>query len=210
MLRHAESEGNVNKEIYTTKPDYALNLTDLGKQQSNEAGRKLYGLLGDESCISYVSPFYRTRQTYDCIKPHLNICYEFKEDPRLREQEWCGKLRSEGFDYKTEEERDTFGHFYYRFNGGESCTDVYDRISTFLETLHRDFIKSDYPKNCIIVTHGMTMRVFLMRWFHMSVETFEFLRNPKNAQFVVMELQDNGKYKLMTELEKYEKRNCIY
>ena len=99
MLRHAESEGNVNKEIYTTKPDYALNLTDLGKQQSNEAGRKLYGLLGDESCISYVSPFYRTRQTYDCIKPHLNICYEFKEDPRLREQEWCGKLRSEGFDF---------------------------------------------------------------------------------------------------------------
>ena len=90
------------------------------------------------------------------------------------------------------------------------CADVYDRISTFLETLHRDFIKNDYPKNCIIVTHGMTMRVFLMRWFHMSVEAFEFLRNPKNAQFVIMELQDNGKYKLTTELEKYPKRNCIY
>jgi len=56
----------------------------------------------------------------------------------------------------------------------------------------------------------MSMRVFLMRWFHFTIEEFEFLKNPRNAEFVVLELQTNGKYKLTTELEKYPSRRCIY
>ena len=30
LIRHGESEGNINKEIYTQKPDYALYLTNKG------------------------------------------------------------------------------------------------------------------------------------------------------------------------------------
>lgn len=213
LLRHAESEGNVDKSIYKTKPDYALNLTPKGILQSDEAGRKLQELIGDEKVLAYVSPFYRTRQTFTTAGKHLNIA-GFREDPRLREQEWSGRLRKEsgGYDYEgIEEERDAFGHFYYRFHGGESCADVYDRVSTFLETMYRDFKKHDFPKNALIVTHGMTLRVFLMRWFHMTVEEFELLRNPKNAQFFIMELNHtDNKYKLVTHIEKYEKRNCKY
>ncbi len=210
LLRHAESEGNVNKEIYKTKPDYALNLTEKGREQATHAGSLIYQLIGDESVESYVSPFYRTRQTHECVDPFLVNLKERREDPRLREQEWCGRLRTEGYDYNTEEERDAFGHFYYRFHGGESCADVFDRVSTFLETLHRDFNKDNYSKNCLIVTHGMTLRVFLMRWFHLKVEEFELLRNPKNCALIVMELQKNGKYELTKELETYEKRNAKY
>ncbi len=210
LLRHAESEGNVNKEIYKTKPDYALNLTELGKEQATTSGELIYKLIGSESVEAYVSPFYRTRQTLACVSPFLVNLKDVREDPRLREQEWCGRLRTEGYDYNTEEERDAFGHFYYRFHGGESCADVFDRVSTFLETLHRDFKKPTYSNNCLIVTHGMTLRVFLMRWFHLTVEDFELLRNPKNAQFFTMELQKSGKYELINQLEKYEKRNCKY
>lgn len=209
LLRHCESEGNVNKEIYKTKPDYALNLTDKGILQAIHSGKDLGLLLKNETVNAYVSPFYRTRQTFQHIKPFINVT-DMKEDPRLREQEWCGKLRTDGYDFNTEEERDAFGHFYYRFHGGESCADVFDRISTFFESLHRDFKKKDYQKNCIIVTHGMTLRVILMRWFHLTVEDFELLRNPKNGQFIVMELQINGKYKLIGELEKYEQRNSKF
>ncbi len=208
LLRHATPEGNVNKEIYKTKPDYALNLTENGILQSIHSGKDLGILLRNEGVSIYVSPFYRTRQTFQYVKPFINVA-ETREDPRLREQEWCGRLRTEGYDYNTEE-RDAFGHFYYRFHGGESCADVFDRVSTFLETLHRDFRKPNYSKNCLIVTHGMTLRVFLMRWFRLTIEEFELLRNPKNAQFFVMELQKNGKYELITPLEKYEKRNCKY
>jgi len=209
LMRHAESEGNVNKELYKVKPDYALNLTPNGLLQAATSGKALKDLIGTETVSAYVSPFYRTRQTFGMVKPFLNIVEE-REDPRLREQEWCGKLRPEGYDYGTEEERDAYGHFYYRFHGGESCADVFDRISTFLETIYRDFRKDTNPENALIVTHGMTLRVFLMRWCHLTVEEFELLRNPKNAQFIVLERQADNKYKLITPLEKYEKRNCIY
>lgn len=47
-------------------------------------------------------------------------------------------------------------------------------------------------------------RVFLMRWFHWSVEYFEKIRNPKNGHIYQLERQENDKYKLVTPLEFYE------
>lgn len=210
LIRHGESEGNVDKSIYTRKPDYAINLTDVGRQQCIEAGQKLDAVLGNQSIQAYVSPFYRTRQTFQGVTSQLKGNIIMREDPRLREQEWCGSMRPEGYNYAFEDERDAYGHFYYRFHGGESCADVYNRVTTFLDTLHRDFEKQDFPDNAIIFTHGMTLRVIVMRWFHMTVEEFEFLRNPKNCQYYILELQPDNKYKLITEMEKYPSRRCIY
>ncbi|MCP4351656.1 MAG: histidine phosphatase family protein [Desulfobacterales bacterium] len=58
----------------------------------------------------------------------------------------------------------------------------------------------------LIITHGVLLRLFLMRWFHWSVEEFENLKNPKNCQIVVMEKQDDDSFKLISELER--KRDC--
>jgi broad specificity phosphatase PhoE len=107
------------------------------------------------------------------------------------------------FKEDVEVERDSYGHFYYRFDGGESCADVYDRVSDFMGTMHRDFQKKDFPRNVIIVTHGMTMRLFLMRWFHASVEEFEQWGNPKNCEYYLLKLMDNEKYELVTPLSKH-------
>ena len=206
LVRHGESEGNVDKSIYANKPDYALELTVLGHHQAVETGKDIAAYLENEGesitqkIQFYISPFWRARQTYAGIAKSFQNHVKF-EDPRLREQEW-GHLRDQNITEKIEEYRDNYGHFYYRFNDGESCADVYDRISTFLETLHRDFEKKDYAQNVIIVNHGMTLRVFLMRWFHISVEEFETLANPKNGEYHILELQDNGKYKLITALKK--------
>ncbi|NQU29736.1 MAG: histidine phosphatase family protein, partial [Anaerolineae bacterium] len=94
-----------------------------------------------------------------------------------------------------------YSTFYFRIPDGESGADVFDRVSTFLETLHRDFRKPDFPENALIVTHGMTLRLFLMRWYHWTVEEFENIRNPKNCQIIVMEKQDDDKYELKAELK---------
>ena len=83
---------------------------------------------------------------------------------------------------------------------------MYDRVSTFLETLYRDFNKKEYPQNALIVTHGLTLRLFLMRWFHWTVEEFENLRNPRNCQIVVMQKKTDDRYELLTTLEKRESR----
>ena len=41
--------------------------------------------------------------------------------------------------------------------------------------------------NIICVTHGLTLRLFLMRWFQYTVEEFEESWNPENTGTVVME-----------------------
>jgi broad specificity phosphatase PhoE len=204
LVRHGQSAGNVDKSHYESVPDYALNLTPEGIEQARQTGQTIKRLIGSENVHGYISPYYRTRQTYhyirESIEPNIVKAYE---DPRLREQDW-GHLRSPNVNEEIIRERKNFSSFYYRIPDGESCADVYDRVSIFLETLHRDFQKPDYPQNTLIVTHGMTLRVFLMRWFHWSVEEFENLRNPLNGQVVVMEQQTelNNRYTITTELAK--------
>jgi broad specificity phosphatase PhoE len=48
LIRHGQSEANVDKTIYKTKPDYAMELTELGKQQALEAGLKIKEYLSME------------------------------------------------------------------------------------------------------------------------------------------------------------------
>lgn len=206
IVRHGESEGNVNKEIYKDVTDYALQLTSKGVQQATAVGKEIHSLVGDTSCQFYVSPFWRTRQTYLYIARHFPIeCVNFYEDSRLREQEWGQDLVSrEGYSHERENDRDAYGHYYYRFRDGESCADVYDRVSDFMGTMYRDFKKEEFPRTCVIVTHGMTMRLFLMRFFHASVEEFETWSNPKNCGYFLLERNNKGKYVMKTKLRKHK------
>ena len=205
IVRHGESEGNANKDIYLSKPDYSLLLTEKGQTQALEAGKILRNIIGNESISVYYSPFFRSRQTTDLLlksfshsQYHLD---DIREEPRLREQEWTNRIQ--GVLDGAEEERDLYGHFYYRFHNGESCADVYDRVSDFFNSLHRDFLKPTQPPNVIISSHGMTNRLFIMRWFHLTTEEFEMLSNPHNCEIWQMKLYGT-KYKMVTPIRKYE------
>lgn len=51
------------------------------------------------------------------------------------------------------------------------------------------------------VTHGLMSRVFLMKWYHFSVEYFEDLRNVNHCEFLIMrKKEDSGKYILENNL----------
>lgn len=200
FVRHGESIGNIDRSVYSHTPDWKLPLTAKGRKQSIDAGHKLASQFQACTLGVYVSPYTRTRQTLDGIMEGIRSQVAFvKEDPRLREQEW-GNLRPNNYQ-KIEHDRDTYGPFFYRFLHGESGADVYDRATGFLNTIYRDFEKPDFPRHIIVVTHGFTMRILLMRWLHWSVEHFHGLKNPHNCEMHRIELQSNGKYQLMTELE---------
>lgn len=212
LIRHGESECNADKSILKTKPDYALRLTEKGKKQALEAGMKLKDMVGFGSYMVYASPYWRTRQTYQMAMKAFDssIPHNYYEDPRIREQEWDTRIMKDEND-EIENERDRYGHFYYRFLNGESCADVYNRVSDFINTLHRDFDKPGYPSNVFIFGHGMLIRIFLMRWFHWTVEDFEAVANPKNCVILKMEYDpDTLKYKLVTEMHRYADRRHDY
>lgn len=213
LIRHGESAGNIDKTQYSNTPDYAVNLTDNGIKQAKDAGKRLYSALVDstDNFAVYYSPFFRTIQTLNNIAtqfpPKFFNKQWVREEPRLREQEWCGKLPVDGYSFKQERERFLYGHFYYRFNNGESCADTLDRISGFIKELQDDFNNQEYPKNCLIITHGMTLRLFVMKWFNHTVSEFESWGNPKNCEIITLKKNKNDKYDMLGEFKKYKKQH---
>ena len=91
LIRHGESQGNQDSNLYSTTPDHAIGLTKHGEEQSRQCGEKLRRIFGENELVMfYVSPFHRSRETCRLIReafPKKQI-YKVREDPRIREQEW--------------------------------------------------------------------------------------------------------------------------
>lgn len=146
------------------------------------------------------------------------------EEPRLREQDFGNFQPCSAEMERMWQERADYGHFFYRIPDGESAADAYDRVSGFNESLWRQFGEDDFASVCVLgmskfcpcgrltinyrmlilalktVTHGLMSRVFLMKWYHFSVEYFEDLRNINHCEFLIMNKQESGKYVLENEL----------
>lgn len=93
----------------------------------------------------------------------------------------------------SKQERHNFGAFYYRFGAGESAADVFDRMSTFLDSLWRSF-DMNQSQYFVLVTHGISIRVLLSRYFRYTIDQFHLLSNPRNCEMV--ELEHDGKGRL--------------
>ena len=201
LIRHGECYANTDESQFATEPDYTIELTPRGLEQAREAGEALKALVGDEPLYFYVSPFWRTRSTFEQVaRAFPRRQFDYNEEPRLREQEW-GYLRTYAELKRLKEERRRYGTFYYRFPGGEAGTDVYDRINDLLGSLHRDFRSPDFPPNCVLITHSLAIRLFVMRWFHLTVEEFEEMASPRNGDLVILEYDDAAQeYRLLTPL----------
>ena len=213
LIRHAQSEGNKNREIHQTVPDHRVRLTSQGHQQALEAGRKLRGLLRpDDTLHFFTSPYRRTRETTEGIlstltsdepspSPFPRHTIKVYEEPRLREQDFGNFQPCSTEMERMWQQRADYGHFFYRIPNGESAADAYDRVSGFNDSLWRRFGENDFASVCILVTHGLMTRVFLMKWYHFSVEYFEDLRNVNHCEFVVMKRSlESGKYLLQNRL----------
>jgi broad specificity phosphatase PhoE len=114
MLRHGQSKGNINEELYSTTPDNAMPLTKLGWEQARWQGKVLKEqvLRSGESVHFIVSPYVRTVETFHgvvsawcdpCEFSHivdrdkrlkawygrlLELGLTWHEDPRIREQDF--------------------------------------------------------------------------------------------------------------------------
>ncbi|ETS73361.1 hypothetical protein PFICI_14966 [Pestalotiopsis fici W106-1] len=213
LIRHAQSEGNKNREIHQTIPDHRVKLTQDGWAQAREAGRRLRSMLrADDTIHFFTSPYRRTRETTEGIletltsdeddpSPFKRSNINVHEEPRLREQDFGNFQPCSAEMERMWQERADYGHFFYRIPNGESAADAYDRVSGFNESLYRQFGEDDFASVCVLVTHGLMSRVFLMKWYHFSVEYFEDLRNVNHCEFLIMKKQeDSGKYILQNKL----------
>jgi broad specificity phosphatase PhoE len=182
LVRHGESFANVGHRDPADVGDHTIGLTDLGKAQARQAGRAL-GVAFLEGALAYCSPFRRARETMAGLIEGAEIATDrlrVFEDPRLREVE-------HGYtDVQPQESlRRAHGWFYYRFHGGESPADCYDRTSTFLESLMRQ-VERKHTDRVLVVTHSLTIRCFVMRFLHLTVEQFDAMAGPENCEIVTL------------------------
>lgn len=212
LMRHGQTHGYSHTcdcqvaglQVCALKPEVERPLTEEGKLQSLQAGVALRHIIGDESVTFVASPYVSCKQTFKYVSGSFDndATCQYVEDPRLRNQDhgdWHLKVAASKVD-QFQKQSQVVGKFYYRWPDGESCTDVYDRVSSFMETMYRKWKHLDRPDNYVIITHSIVMQIFLMRWFHWDVDTFGRLKKFKNGQLAVMEKQEDGSYRLITPL----------
>lgn len=199
LVRHGESEANINPELYKSVADHAVPLSAEGHRQARAAGEFLRGVYQHiyQDMPDYhrpriwTSPYLRTRQTTQEIVAAMgpDLVFDVREHINLVEQQFglfdgipdedLPRLYpAEHAHYQKCEQQE--GRFWARMPLGESRFDVAIRVHQAFGTFHRDAARHGI-NDLIIVAHGVVIRAFLMQWLHHPVEWFEQERNPQNC-----------------------------
>ena len=201
LIRHGESAGNANHEIYNTVPDNKIELTDLGIGQARKVGVKLREEFDVKVPVIYSSTHKRAMQTAENLAESANFIHSKAHyEPRIIEQEWRGHL-NEPFDDKHHWLRTQFGSFHYRFDTGESGLDVYCRVKPFLREILLD---NKHTDDIIIVSHGITINIMIMALLNELPEFAESIKYPKNCGCILIE---GGKNSLELKSELVYRKN---
>ena len=93
LVRHGESLGNVDENLYAEIPDWKIPLTRRGERQCHKAAQDLYELTRGESIFCYCSPYMRTKESWSIIRSYLQQQGDVnvigvREEPRIAEQQF--------------------------------------------------------------------------------------------------------------------------
>ena len=193
LIRHGQSQQQTGDVNATEIGDFKVPLSDIGIQEALHVGELIGSTFLTKSLI-YTSPYTRCRQTIAGIINGSGALLQpdftprIFEDPRLREMEFgYNKSRSDIQNEKIK--RETHGWFYYQMESGESPANVYDRVSNFIESMMRQVQRKRIPR-VLIVSHGITIRCFAMRFLHLTVRDFDRLDNPENGDIITIASKD--------------------
>ena len=202
LIRHGESTYNDDQHVDHTAPqesgDQRIPLTEKGHEEARSRGEAIGPELIRNALI-YCSPYLRTRQTLEGIVTGAGLAMtdvRVFEDPRLRELEHGFEGDKESVDDQ-KQLRKIHSRFFYRYKGGESPADCYDRVSTFLESLMRQMERKKND-SALIVTHSYTIRCFVMRFLHLKYEEFDRMKGPDNCGVATMRRRNENEEHLFT------------
>lgn len=209
LLRHGESEGNVDESVYTRKGDIDVELTRNGWQQAIGAGKFLSGLYTASGTVKwpviYLSSYTRTKQTLSGalhgMKGTIPGEPQIFEDPRLIEK-FFGAASAldhppKGTSQEVIESLRKLSKSVYRndpFSAknllGESTKETYVTIKNFIDgTFKRS--RDEGNEDFLIVTHGALIQAFLMSWMHVQIPHKKQIGCPGNCD--VIEISGSSK-----------------
>ncbi|MDD5585397.1 MAG: histidine phosphatase family protein [Alphaproteobacteria bacterium] len=205
LVRHGQSQANVNHKLHETMADHAIRLTPKGVWQAEDAGAFLASHLMrvKERAGSrfgkirvWHSPYYRARETAGHILVKLGEVFDprsgivtYREEPFLMEQKaglFDGKSREESrivfpveaADFSKHEKH--FGFCYAIAPMGESRMTTAVRNKHLSGTILRDYELRNI-RHVVIVSHGIVTRTVLMGWMRYAPEWLDAEMNPGNC-----------------------------
>jgi len=163
-------------------------LTDLGKIQANNIGKKLNDELKNKEVIMYSSDLKRARQTADEIAKHLGVEPILRKELRERN---LGKCCGKSVQWLRENVECPQKTVYDRpFSDAESRKDAWDRLYPFFEE-----VMSSDDENIIIVSHGDLLSIWNAMYLGLTVESYYQIDIHGPAGGVShMIVTDDGKY----------------
>jgi broad specificity phosphatase PhoE len=202
LIRHGQSQGNIDRTAYIRMEDKDIPLTEVGVEQALACGELLNSKMDEDDVVDFrISTHLRTRQTYDQLKKNFFITKNSTEtfDSRLKEHHW-GNFKNE------KEYHESFRIFSsdpmigVNEFGGETTMEASDRVESFQKSLVKEFEKDDYTYDiAVLVTHGQAINMFLKAMYDLDYDSMFGMRYVKNCEIVELELEDD-KYKLLTDM----------
>lgn len=201
LVRHGQSAANVDRNVYRTTADHAIELTDTGLSQGREAGAFLASELEKTSKKTIIlrSPYARARQTEDVIAGALGErVVERVELVEMAEQQlglFDGVPDAERAEHFPDEykrfmlQHEFSGAFWARPPQGESPYDVYKRANAVTGFVKFAARRMDID-SFVLVGHANWMQCFTMAWCNHPFEWYNTAPVLKNAEILKIEGQN--------------------
>jgi broad specificity phosphatase PhoE len=216
LIRHGESEANLDQNVNVLLPEHSVGLSVEGHRQAKAAGEAVRTILLESPSMReardagraippmriWRSPYRRTRETSEELLSGLGglardggLVLDVREKSQLREQEFGL------FDGVPDDElpkkfpieyahyhknEENCGRFWAAMPMGESRCNVAERVQAMFGTFHRDAERHDIH-DIIVVSHGVTIRAFVYAWIGYDWEWFETQSNPGNCSIWLLE-----------------------
>lgn len=200
LVRHAESEANINPFILQEKTNMLIDLTEKGESQGKDVGDFLLNYLKREKNDTikiWNSPYLRTRKTAELIKKELKKEFVFQQEESIyiaeRQFGLADTIKDYRFSYKNDMNyykmyKKDSQDFWVRPPGGESPFDMCLRLDFFLKKI--------LDKNIdvhIVITHGAAIRGLEMMYLNKKYDEYN-KETPNNCS---VHLLENLDYKIL-------------
>ena len=202
LLRHGQSEANLDMAANARLPDHRIELSSEGYFQAEAAANFLIPLLRHSPRVRILcSPYMRTRQTSAAIERAMTqaaIPFDRREALELRELEFglfdgvpdsdLGELFPREYAHY-QKHKQFEGEFFAPMPLGESRCAVAGRVKQIFGTILRDASEArpDPISDFVVVSHGVTIRCFRLQWMHYPWEWYEAEANPRNCSIQMIE-----------------------
>lgn len=185
LIRHGQSEANVDWLILKDREESSIPLTRKGRKDAKGAGQTLKEMLAKESGAPkfFVSPWLRAVQTYKGIAKELGIIEKPTVLPGIvehhmnlvgNEENWNKFIKFRDSGWSVPEFLET------KFDGGESLHDVIIRADKFVQFL------SGFPSGpLVVVSHGQFIKMMLAI---IDKTDPDKITHPQNGEVIVRSL----------------------